>query len=25
MNTSWAPRLCPGLFHNFIVKKSRAE
>jgi hypothetical protein len=20
-NTSWAPRRCPGLFHNFIVKK----
>ncbi len=24
-NTSWAPRRCPGLFHNFIVKKSRAD
>ena len=23
--TSWAPRRCPGLFHNFIVKKSRAD
>ncbi len=23
--TSWAPRRCPGLFHNFIVKKSCAD
>ncbi len=23
--TSWAPRRCPGLFHNFIVKKNRAD
>jgi hypothetical protein len=23
--TSWAPRRCPGLFHNLIVKKSRAD
>jgi hypothetical protein len=23
--TSWAPRRCPGLFHNFIVKKSSAD
>ncbi len=23
--TSWSPRRCPGLFHNFIVKKSRAD
>jgi hypothetical protein len=22
---SWAPRRCPGLCHNFIVKKSRAD
>ena len=25
LSTSWAPRRCPGLFHNFIVKKSSAD